>query len=81
MQGNWWSFWQNRNTVNTELGALRMKRDERDVQMILKCLKNWTPKYVACRSTNQRYCNRKNSHRADEQKYTKSQGMRTPSNE
>ena len=43
MQGNWWSFWQNRNTVNTELGALRMERDERDVQMILKCLKNWTP--------------------------------------
>ena len=43
MQGNWWSFWQNRNTFNTELGALRMERDERDVQMVLKCLKNWTP--------------------------------------
>ena len=29
--------------VNIELGTLRMERDERDVQMILTCLKNWTP--------------------------------------
>ena len=29
--------------VNIELGALRMERDERDVQMILICLKHWTP--------------------------------------
>ena len=38
-------------------------------------------KYMAFRSTNQQYCNRKNSHRGDGQKYIKSQGKRTASNE
>ena len=32
--------WKNTKHVNIELGTLRK---ERDVQMILKCLKNWTP--------------------------------------
>ena len=34
---------KNRRDANIKLGALRMERDERNVQMILKCLKNWTP--------------------------------------
>ena len=34
---------KNIRDANIELGALRMERDERNVQMILKCLKNWTP--------------------------------------
>ena len=60
----------------------------------MKCGKRWKrsinhpniskeldTKYVAFRLTNQQYCNRKNNHRGDEQKYIKSQGKRTTSNE
>ena len=32
---------KNTKDVNIELVTLRMERDERDVQMILKCLRNW----------------------------------------
>ena len=35
--------------------------------------KGLNTKYVTFRSTNQQYCNRKNSHRGDEQKYIQSQ--------
>ena len=73
---------KNTKNVNIELGALKTERYEKDVQMILTCLKNWTPnmwyleqdtKYAVFRSTNQQYCNRKNSQRGDEQKHIKSQ--------
>ena len=60
----------------------------------MKCGKRWKrstnhpniskeldTKYVAFRSTNQQYCNRKNNYRGDEQKYIKSQGKRTTRNE
>ena len=36
-------FQKNTKHVTIELGALRMERDKRHVQMILACLKNWTP--------------------------------------